>query len=43
MGITNNWKEISMDFDVYGLKNGQWEPFQRRRDYEAFLVDPKES
>jgi hypothetical protein len=43
MGITNNWKEISMDFDVYGLKNGQWEPFQLRRDYEAFLVDPKES
>ena len=42
IGITNNWEEISRDFDVYGLKNGEWEPFQLRREYDAFLIDSKE-
>jgi hypothetical protein len=40
IGITNNWKEISMDFEVHGLKNGEWELFQFRKDYEAFLIEP---
>jgi len=42
IGITNNWKEINMDFEVYGLENGEWELFQFRRNYEAFLIQPKE-
>ena len=25
MGLTNNLAEISVDFDIYGLKNDQWE------------------
>lgn len=41
MGITNYWKEISIDFEVYGLKNKSWEIFTKRRDYEAFLIRRK--
>ena len=41
MGITNHWKEISSNFEVYGLKDGDWELFTERRDYEAFLIHRK--
>lgn len=41
MGITNHWKHISIDFEVYGLKDGTWESFAERRDYEAFLIRRK--
>ncbi len=41
MGITNHWKEISADFEVYGLKDADWELFAERRDYEAFLIHRK--
>ena len=41
MGITNHWKEISVDFEIFGLKNGKWELFEERRDYEAFLIHRK--
>jgi len=41
MGITNHWHEISIDFNVYGLKEASWELFQERRDYEAFLIHRK--
>jgi hypothetical protein len=41
MGITNYRKEISLDFELYGLKDGNWEPFTQRRDYEAFLIRRK--
>src|SRR5262245_6665682 len=41
IGITNHWREISTDFEVFGLRNNQWESFEIRRDYEAFLVRRK--
>jgi hypothetical protein len=41
MGITNHWKDISINFEVYGLKDGSWELFQQRRDYAAFLIHRK--
>ncbi len=41
MGITNHWKEINVDFEVYGLIAEQWELFEQRRSYEAFLVRRK--
>ena len=41
MGITNSWNEVSIDFEVYGLKDNQWETFQFRRDYDAFLIEQK--
>ena len=42
MGITNHWNEISMEFEVFGLKTSAWELFEMRRDYEAFLVRRKQ-
>jgi hypothetical protein len=41
MGITNYWEQIRVDFEVYGLKDGNWEAFTERRDYEAFLIRRK--
>ena len=38
MGITNHWEEIKKDFEVFGLKDAAWHPFELRRDYEAFLI-----
>jgi hypothetical protein len=41
MGLTNNIVEISKDFQVYGLKDDNWEEFIIGEDYEAFLVKRK--
>jgi hypothetical protein len=42
MGIAGLWYEISMDFEVYGLKVGNWQGFQPNGvNYEAFLVKRK--
>jgi hypothetical protein len=41
MGITNHWNVISADFEVFGLKESNWELFEERRDYEAFLIHRK--
>ncbi len=41
MAITNYWEDISMNFEVFGLNGNAWEPFEIRRDYEAFLIRPK--
>lgn len=41
MGISNNWPEISRNFDIFGLSNNEWEPFEPNRDYEAFLIRRK--
>lgn len=41
MGITNNLLEIKKDFEVYGLKDGEWLEFKKNVDYEAFLIKRK--
>jgi hypothetical protein len=38
MGITNHWHTISVDFEIYGLKDKEWELFEQRKDYAAFLI-----
>ncbi|BAU52825.1 DUF6934 family protein [Mucilaginibacter gotjawali] len=38
MGIARLWREINIDFDVYGEKNGKWQPFHMGVNYDAFLV-----
>lgn len=42
MSISAFWVEISELFDTYGFKNGEWEPFETGRNYEAFVVIRKE-
>ena len=42
MGIASLWEEISTDFEIFGLKDGDWQGFQPNGiNYEAFLVKRK--
>lgn len=41
MGITKYLKEIQQDYEVFGLLNSLWHPFEKGVDYEAFLVKRK--
>ena len=41
IGITKYLPEIEMDFDIYGLHEGEWEYFEKGIVYEAFLVKRK--
>jgi len=38
IGLTNNFDEIIKDFEMYGLKEGEWQVFVKNIEYEAFLV-----
>lgn len=40
-GITANIDEILTDFEVYGLQNDLWQPFEKGQEYEAFLAKRK--
>jgi len=38
-GIAALWEEISVDFEVYGLKDNEWQEFAPYKiNYDAFLV-----
>jgi len=41
IGITTHWKEINLYFNIYGLKDSQWEKFIAGTAYEAFLIQWK--
>lgn len=41
MGITKYVTEIKKDFQIFGLRDDQWEKFEKEVDYEAFLVRRK--
>jgi hypothetical protein len=41
MGIGDNLLEINNNFEVEGLLGEFWEPFQRGRNYAAFLIKRK--
>jgi hypothetical protein len=38
IGLTNNLLEITEDFELYGLKEGEWQAFAKGIEYDAFLV-----
>ena len=42
MGITKYLLEIKHDFQVFGLKDEEWEKFEKDIEYEAFLVQRKQ-
>jgi hypothetical protein len=42
MGIGSNLLEINKNFEVEGFLDNLWEPFQRGRNYEAFLIRRKQ-
>jgi hypothetical protein len=33
MGISKHWEEISMDFEIFGLKETTWEVLEKRENY----------
>ena len=41
IGITNHWKEINQHFNIYGLKDLEWEKFLVGTVYDAFLIQRK--
>ena len=41
MGITKYFDEMRADFKIYGEYNGEWEPFEKGKDYTAFLTEFK--
>ena len=41
MGITKYLNEITKDYYVYGLRNAEWEIFEKEIEYEAFLAKRK--
>lgn len=47
MAITNNWVELSADFELYGVQlinNAFWaEPFVKGKEYYGFVVKRKNS
>jgi hypothetical protein len=38
MGLSKYLESITADFELYGLVDGNWEPFARGGKYEAFLA-----
>jgi hypothetical protein len=41
MGITKYLNEITKDFYIYGLRNGEWQSFEKEIEYDAFLAKRK--
>jgi hypothetical protein len=41
MGISANLQEIQQDFDIFGLKENNWEIFEPNQPYQAFLLKRK--
>lgn len=41
MGISRFLTDVKRDFEVYGLKEGAWEPFRVGVNYEGFLAKRK--
>lgn len=38
MGISSHWKEIDAVLTIYGYINGEWQPFSKDVNFEAFLA-----
>jgi len=41
MGIQANWQEIGKLFKIAGFREGQWEFFEKGRNYKAFSLKTK--
>lgn len=41
IGITRHFDEIKEDFDIYGQVIDDWQPFEKGKDYQAFLAKRK--
>ena len=43
MGIAKYYDEISADLEIYGQIDDEWHPFEKNKDYLAFLTKLKTS
>ena len=43
MGLTKYFSEVKKDFQIYGLRNDDWENFEKDVEYDAFLAKRKNS
>lgn len=43
MGIAKYYNEISDELEIYGRIKDEWHPFQRNKDYSAFIAKLKTS
>ncbi|MFH1003912.1 MAG: hypothetical protein V1781_00190 [Bacteroidota bacterium] len=43
IGISKYLNEIEKDYNIYGLRNEEWEHFIKDIEYEAFLAKRKKS
>lgn len=41
MGITKYLSEVTMDFEILGERNDDWETFRKNIEYEGFLIRRK--
>jgi hypothetical protein len=41
IGITKYYDEVKKDFDIYRLKENEWQPFKKGIEYDAFLIELK--
>jgi len=41
MGISKLWDEIQKHFSIIGSVDGQWQPFEKGINYEAFIINGK--
>ncbi|WP_439649213.1 DUF6934 family protein [Hufsiella ginkgonis] len=39
MSISRHYDELCKEFEIKGLRNKHWEPFQKNVNYEAFLAN----
>ena len=41
MGITKHLNAVNKDFYIYGLRNYEWEIFEKEIEYDAFIAKRK--
>ena len=41
MGISKYFDDVIQDFYIFGMLDGEWSPFEKGKDYSAFLVKRK--
>lgn len=43
IGLTTHLDEILQDFELFGQRGGEWRPFQKGVEYQAFMVRRRRS
>jgi hypothetical protein len=43
MGINKYYDIVEFDFEIFGQTQSEWEPFEKGKDYEAFVVKRKKA